>query len=319
MSLLEVRKLRVDFHAAWGVVPVLDAVSFAVEAGETLGIVGESGCGKSVTALSILGLLPEPAGRIVAGQVLFEGRDLTKLALRELRRLRGNEIAIVFQDPMSSLNPVLPLGLQLTEALVWQGVRDARDAGQLAIQMLAEVGIAEPALRAQEYPHQMSGGMRQRALLAMALACRPKLLIADEPTTGLDATVQAQILDLLARKRLEHSMAMLLITHNLAVVAERCDRVVVMYAGQVAEAGSRQEILGEPAHPYTRGLLRSLPERCPPGKRLSPLPGSVPASRDYPLGCRFRTRCSRASAACERPAPLVQLSAKHRVYCHHPE
>jgi len=268
-ALLTVRDLRTWFHTDQGVARAVDGVSFDVRSGETLGIVGESGCGKTVTSLSILGLLPTPPARIHDGSsIRFDGRELVGLGERGMRALRGNEISMIFQEPMSSLNPVYTVGSQIAEALRLHRGLDRKGARTEVVRLLSEVGIAEPDRRVDEYPHQLSGGMRQRVMIAMALSCEPKLLIADEPTTALDVTIQAQILELLAALRRRHGMAVLLITHDLGVVAEVCDRVVVMYAGQVVETGTVHEIFADPRHPYTRGLLDSLPSVDDPGQRL---------------------------------------------------
>jgi oligopeptide/dipeptide ABC transporter ATP-binding protein len=308
--LLEVENLRTWFTSEAGTARAVDGVSFHVEAGETLGIVGESGCGKTVTSLSIMGLIPQPPGRIVEdSSIRFRGRELTTLPPREFRRIRGNEIAMIFQEPMTSLNPVYTVGDQIRESLRLHrkmGRKEARAAGVAA---LREVGIPEPDRRFDEYPHQLSGGMRQRVMIAMALSCEPDLLIADEPTTALDVTIQAQILDLLAELRTRRGMAMLLITHDLGVVAEVCDRVLVMYAGQVVEAGSVEDIFHRPRHPYTRGLLASLPRLEDRGRRLNPIEGTVPSPVNWPVGCRFRDRCPHAWERCaaEQP-PLLEVA-----------
>ncbi len=309
--LLEVRDLRTVFTSEGGVARAVDGVGFRIAAGETLGIVGESGCGKTVTALSILGLVPRPAGRILEGSsIRFRGRELTSMPERALRRVRGNEIAMVFQEPMTSLNPVFTVGNQIVESLhVHRGMgrTDARKAG---IAALREVGIPEPEERFDAYPHELSGGMRQRVMIAMALSCEPDLLIADEPTTALDVTIQAQILDLLDRVRSARGMAMLLITHDLGVVAEACDRVLVMYAGQVVESGTVEEIFHRPRHPYTRGLLASLPRLEGAGRRLNPIEGTVPSPLRWPPGCRFHDRCPHAWSRCrEAPPELFEVDA----------
>lgn len=319
MPLLEVKNLKTHFFTDAGVLPSVDGISFAVDAGETLGIVGESGCGKSVTAMSILRLIPEPPGRIVGGEVLFRGRDLTKLRLPELRKIRGNDIAMIFQEPMTSLNPVYTVGNQIVEAIMLHQRKSADEARALAITMLEQVGIPEPATRIDEYPHQMSGGMKQRVMIAMALSCNPSLLIADEPTTALDVTIQAQILELLARIQKERGMAVMLITHDLGVVAQVCQRVVVMYAGQVAETAPTASLFAKPAHPYTLGLMGSLPNRVPRGQRLPTISGSVPSPQNYPSGCRFRNRCNFATDVCATPAPEITLGPAHTAFCHHPQ
>jgi len=312
--LLSVRDLRTWFYTDQGIAKAVDGVSFDIYAGETLGIVGESGCGKTVTSLSILGLLPQPPAKIEAGSsIRFDGKELIGCPEREMRALRGNEISMIFQEPMSSLNPVYSVGNQISEALRLHRRMNRKSARAETIRLLGEVGIGEPERRVDEYPHQLSGGMRQRVMIAMALSCEPKLLIADEPTTALDVTIQAQILELLASLRRRHGMAVLLITHDLGVVAEVCDRVVVMYAGQVVETGTVYEIFADPQHPYTRGLLDSLPSVENPGQRLKAIPGSVPTPTQWPVGCRFRERCSLAGDGCEIAQPLVSLGTDGRL------
>ena len=315
-ALLSVRDLRTWFHTDQGVARAVDGVSFDVRPQETLGIVGESGCGKTVTSLSILGLLPQPPAKIEDGSsIRFGGEELVGASQRRMRSLRGNEISMIFQEPMSSLNPVYRVGDQIGEALRLHRGMDRRAARAEAVRLLGEVGIPEPARRVDEYPHQLSGGMRQRVMIAMALSCEPKLLIADEPTTALDVTIQAQILDLLASLRENHGMAVLLITHDLGVVAEVCDRVVVMYAGQVVETGAVYEIFEDPRHPYTRGLLDSLPSVDDRGQRLRSIPGTVPNPIAWPAGCRFHERCPVAVEGCEKPQELVELGPDRGARC----
>jgi oligopeptide/dipeptide ABC transporter ATP-binding protein len=310
--LLRVRDLKTYFvtEQGRGTARAVDGVSFEVQPGETLGIVGESGCGKTVTSLSILRLIPEPPGHIRPGSFIeFEGRNLLTLEPRDLRAIRGNQIAMVFQEPMTSLNPVFTVGDQIAEAaILHQGL--SRAAGRArAIEMLKLVGIPDPEERVDHYPHQMSGGMRQRVMIAMALVCRPKLLIADEPTTALDVTIQAQILELLDRLQAELGMAVMLITHDLGVVAGSADRVVVMYAGQVVEQAPTPELFARPLHPYTEGLLASVPRLdAPPagaraGGRLHSIPGQVPAATAWPSGCRFHPRCPYAWDRCRAEEP----------------
>ena len=317
--LLSVRDLRTYFYTRAGVVKAVDGVSFDLRRGEVLGIVGESGSGKSVTALSIMRLIPDPPGRIVSGSITYEGRDLVTLPERELRRLRGNDIGMIFQDPMTALNPVFTIGYQLTETLrVHQGLRGRR-AQYRAAELLARVGIPEPARRLKDYPHSFSGGMRQRVMIAMALACNPKLIIADEPTTALDVTIQAQILDLLRGLRQDFATAILLITHDLGVVASLCDRVVVMYGGKVLETGTALETFKSPVQPYTRGLLESIPRLDRPrGEPLTPIPGSPPDLLHPPRGCPFVPRCPLALQRCVHEMPPldpVAGSATHRAAC----
>ncbi len=306
MALLDVQNLRTYFSTDAGTARAVDGVSFAVEKGETVGIVGESGCGKTVTSLSIMGLVPDPPGRIETGSsIRLRGQELVGMTEGELRRIRGNEIAMIFQEPMTSLNPVFTVGSQIREALVLHRKLGRRDARRIGIDLLREVGIPEPEQRFGEYPHQLSGGMRQRVMIAMALSCEPDLLIADEPTTALDVTIQAQILELLADLTARRAMAVLLITHDLAVVAEVCDRVLVMYAGQIVEAGTVEEIFLEPQHPYTEGLLESLPRMSAGGGRLHPIHGTVPNPVSWPEGCRFSSRCSHTWDRCAAQMPLL--------------
>jgi peptide/nickel transport system ATP-binding protein len=313
MALLQVRNLSTHFRTHAGVARAVDGVSFRVEEGETVGIVGESGCGKTVTCLSIMGLVPRPTGRILPGSsVRLAGRELVGLAERELRRVRGEEVAMIFQDPMSSLNPVIPVGEQIAEALRLHRGLKRSEISEVTTSLLREVGFPDPEGRLGAYPHQLSGGMRQRVMIAMALSCQPALLIADEPTTALDVTIQAQILDLLAGLRRQRGMGLLLITHDLGVVAEVCDRVVVMYAGQVVESGTVEEIFGLPRHPYTRGLLASLPGLEEERPELRPIPGSVPSPLSFPDGCRFRDRCMHAWERCREAPPLVSVGGGSR-------
>jgi len=319
MTLLQVKDLKTHFFTDAGVLPSVDGISFHINAGETLGIVGESGCGKSVTAMSILRLVPDPPGRIVGGEILFRGIDLCKLPLKNLRKIRGNDIAMIFQEPMTSLNPVYTVGNQIIEAIMLHQKKEPEQARNLAIAMLKQVGIPEPEIRIDEYPHQMSGGMKQRVMIAMALSCNPALLIADEPTTALDVTIQAQILELLARIQRERAMAVMLITHDLGVVAEVCQRVVVMYAGRVAETAPTASLFAKPSHPYTLGLMGSLPNRVPRGQRLPTISGSVPSPQNFPTGCRFRNRCQFATDICSTTPPEVQIAPEHKVFCHHPQ
>jgi oligopeptide/dipeptide ABC transporter ATP-binding protein len=321
--LLEVRDLRTQFFTREGAVHAVDGVSFAVERGKTLGIVGESGSGKSVTALSIMGLLPQPPAKIVGGQVLFEGRDLATLRERELEDIRGKEIAMIFQDPMTSLNPTLTIGLQITETLRRHFDTSKDEARKRAVQLLEEVHIPNAAARLDDYPHRYSGGMRQRVMIAIALACNPKLLIADEPTTALDVTVQAGILDLLEELREQHDMAMILITHDMGVVAEAADDVAVMYAGQIVEQASVLDLFDRPEHPYTEALLGALPQLEGAGireGRLTAIPGRPPGLIDPPDSCRFAPRCPYAgSDSCTTEMPqLRELRPGHWVRSAHP-
>ena len=309
MSLLQVANLRTWFDTDSGTARAVDGVSFELRKGETLGIVGESGCGKTVTSLSIMGLVPDPPGRIVEGSsIRLDGRELVGMPHGELRRLRGNEMAMIFQEPMTSLNPVYTVGDQIREALRQHRGLGRAEARRVGVDLLREVGISDPDQRFDEYPHQLSGGMRQRVMIAMALSCEPDLLIADEPTTALDVTIQAQILELLAAAQRAKGMALLLITHDLGVVAEVCDRVLVMYAGQVVETGTVRRIFETPRHPYTQGLLDSLPGRAAGRRRLRPIEGTVPSATEWPAGCRFRDRCPHAWERCAAsPPPLIGI------------
>jgi oligopeptide/dipeptide ABC transporter ATP-binding protein len=315
--LLSVRDLSVGFVTENGMVRAVDGVSFDVPKGKTLGLVGESGCGKSVTAFSIMRLLPQPYGQILNGQVLFEGRDLTRLPLADMHGIRGARISMVFQEPQSALNPVQTIGRQVSEVFLLHQTQDKRAALAASIEMLGKVSIPSPEVRAGEYPHQLSGGMRQRVVIAMALACRPALLIADEPTTALDVTIQAQILELMRELQREMGMSIILITHDLGVIAETCDEVAVMYAGRIAEQGSVDAIFSRPAHPYTRGLLASIPRLSTPRKsRLATIEGMVPSLMELPSGCRFRNRCPYARPACaEIVPPLETVAGDHKVSC----
>ena len=319
MPLLEVTDLRTYFTTDAGVARAVDGVSLQVGPGETLGIVGESGCGKTVTALSVLGLIPSPPGEIVSGSsIRFNDEELLGARPARLREIRGNAISMIFQEPMTSLNPVLTVGHQIEEVLRLHRGLSKREARAAGVALLAEVGIPEPDQRFDCYPHQMSGGMLQRVMIAIALSCEPRLLIADEPTTALDVTIQAQILDLLVSLQRRHGMALLLITHDLGVIAEVCDRVLVMYGGQIVETGTTEEILTCPEHPYTQGLLASLPGVGDRNVRLNPIPGTVPSAVDWPEGCRFRDRCSFAWGRCAESVPdllPVQEGASRSARC----
>lgn len=317
--LLNVSDLRVYFQTEAGILKAVDGVSFEIAAGETLGLVGESGCGKSVTAYSILKLLPSPPARYEGGEIRFRGESLLELDDRELRRVRGNLISMIFQEPMSSLNPIMSIGAQIVEAIREHQKKSNREAREIAVDMLRRVGIGSPQSRLREYPHQLSGGMKQRAMIAMALACRPSLLIADEPTTALDVTIQAQILELLNELRRDLSMSVLLITHDLGVVAETCDRVAVMYAGKIVESSPVAMLFDSPKHPYTHGLFRSLPTLIEKKKKLAVIPGAVPNPLDFPSGCRFRTRCSMAQEICKQEPPLREIEPAHLSACHFAE
>lgn len=315
--ILEVKRLRTHFFTEEGVVPSVNGVSVHIDAEETLGLVGESGCGKSVTSLSIMRLIPSPPGRIVGGEVLFRGRDLLQMPMDQMRRIRGNDIAMIFQEPMTSLNPVYPVGDQIAEAVILHQKVKRREALDRAVEMLRLVGISSPAERLYQYPHQMSGGMRQRIMIAMALSCNPQLLIADEPTTALDVTIQAQILELMKDMRQKFHSAILLITHDLGVVAEMTDRVAVMYAGKVVEEASTKDLFRRPLHPYTTGLMESIPRvDTPAGTRLHVIDGVVPNLLRLPSGCAFAPRCPKAMDVCRVEEPrLAEVEPGRQVSC----
>jgi oligopeptide transport system ATP-binding protein len=316
--LLEILDLHTEFRTGAGVVRAVDGVSYNVGAGETVAVVGESGSGKSVTALSVLRLIPDPPGRITAGSVVFAGRDLLLLSEPEMREIRGGEIGMVFQEPMTSLNPVLTIGRQITETLEQHRGLDRKAAVQRAEALLVQVGIAEPARRLKQYPHQLSGGMRQRVMIAIALACDPKLIIADEPTTALDVTIQAQILELMKALTRDRGIALIIITHNLGVVARYADRVNVMYAGRIVECGPAAEVYHDPRHPYTVALLRSVPRLDRPRQaRLDPVEGQPPDLTRLDAGCAFRPRCRLADESCAaaRPDLLPVGNEYHSAAC----
>jgi oligopeptide/dipeptide ABC transporter ATP-binding protein len=320
--LLRVRDLVVEFATDQGIVRAVDGVSFDVGVGETVGLVGESGCGKTVTGLAILGLIPKPPGRIVSGSIEFQGIDLTQLSEQRLRKIRGSEISMVFQEPMTALNPVFRIGSQMIEVLRLHQQLSHRQARAAAIEMLAKVGIPEPAMRINEYPHQLSGGMRQRVMIAMALSCSPKLLVADEPTTALDVTTQAQVLEQIVKLQSEFGMAMILVTHDLGVVAETCRQAIVMYCGSVVENAPVDELFAHPRHPYTAGLLASIPRiRETRMSELPVIPGMVPDLLHLPDGCHFAERCSKAVALCRQQRPTLALLPKTQtqVACHDPD
>jgi peptide/nickel transport system ATP-binding protein len=313
--LLEVKGLTTQFHLSGGVLRAVEGVDLTLEPGETLALVGESGCGKSITAASIMRLVPPP-GRIVSGEVLFKGVDLLQLSQEEMRGIRGNQIAMVFQDPMTSLNPVFTIGSQVAEGLRIHRGLSRLQAETEAVEILSLVGIPTPRERIRDYPHQLSGGMRQRVMIAMALACRPELVIADEPTTALDVTIQAQILELLDRLKEETRMGLILITHNLGIVAERAHRTAIMYAGQIVEMAETGELFSNPLHPYTRGLLASLPEFAKPGERLATIAGSVPDLKQELAGCPFKERCPICDQACATHKPGMKEAGRgHAVRC----
>ena len=326
-KLLDIEELRVSFHLPEGIARAVDGVSFDLAAGETLGLVGESGCGKSVTSLSILGLVPSPPGRIEAGRIQFEQRNLLDLDAERLRRIRGRDIAMIFQEPMTSLNPVLPIGRQVAEPLMIHKALSRSDALAEAAAWLDHVKIPAARKRLGDYPHQLSGGMRQRVMIAMAMVCRPKLLIADEPTTALDVTIQAQILSLMLELKSELNMSLLLITHDLGVVAQMASRVVVMYAGQIVEEGGLIDIFDRPFHPYTRGLLKSMPRlgnrRDGQAPRLHEIPGSVHSLTEAVIGCKFADRCPDTFDICKQQQPeLFEIRAGQHARCwlkHYPD
>jgi peptide/nickel transport system ATP-binding protein len=318
-TLLEIRNLKTHFKTEAGVAKAVDGVDLNVYAGEVLGLVGESGSGKSVTALSILRLIPSPPGDIVDGSIRYKGQELLKLSWEEVRKIRGNEISMIFQEPMTSLNPVFTIGMQLMEGVLEHEGCSKKEAFDRSVEMLTLVGIPEPSSRMNDYPHQFSGGMRQRVMIAIALACNPALLIADEPTTALDVTIQAQILELMLEvKEARKDAAILLITHNLGVVAETCDRVAVMYGGKMQEIGTAKEIFENPQHPYTRGLLASLPSvDGDKHERLKTIPGNVPNIHELPVGCKFATRCEEKLDRCDMEEPdFHQVAPDHRSRCH---
>lgn len=327
-KLLEVKNLKTFFYTDDGIAKAVDDVSYDLDKGETLGIVGESGCGKSVSALSIMRLIPDPPGKIVDGEILFKGQDLVKLNEHEMEDIRGNDIAMIFQEPMTSLNPVFTCGFQIDEAVILHQKVSKEEAKKRSIEMLRLVGIPGPEQRYNEYPHQLSGGLRQRVMIAMALSCNPEILIADEPTTALDVTVQAQILELIKKLQREFGMGVIMITHDLGVIAEISDRVAVMYASKVVEYSTADEIFYNHKHPYTQGLLSSIPKLNKANERLATIDGTVPAATNYPIGCHFATRCkyvdskepSKGSKCWTLEPPLVQIGGAkdmHTVACHY--
>ncbi len=317
MPLLQVKNLKTHFFSDDSVTKAVDGVSYEVEAGETVALVGESGCGKSVSSLSVMQLIPQPPGKIVDGEIIFDGRDLLSLSSEEMRRMRAKEIAMIFQEPMTSLNPVITIETQLTEAMTLQLGLTSAQAKTKAIELLERVGIPEPATRLKQYPHEFSGGMRQRVMVAMALSCEPKLIIADEPTTALDVTIQAQILDLMKDLASERDMALLIITHNLGVVARYADRINIMYAGRIIERGTCKDIFANPRHPYTLGLLESIPRLDQPkGSKLIPIPGQPPNLAELPPGCSFQPRCRFAQEKCSAEYPdTTDLGNGHLSAC----
>lgn len=319
--ILSVRDLKTEFEVEHGVVQVLDGVSFDVPKGKTLGIVGESGCGKSVTATSIMGLLPRPYGRVNGGEIHYDGLDLAKIPKEEFYKVRGNRISMIFQEPMTALNPVQPVGKQIAEVYrLHRPDITKEEYRSRSIEMLTKVGIPEPDRRYDEFPHQLSGGMRQRVMIAIALACEPDILIADEPTTALDVTIQAQILELMQKLQDENGMSIIFITHDLGVVAEMCDEVVVMYAGRVAEQANVYDLFEKSQHPYTQGLLASIPRLDgTPKTELQTIPGQVPSLADMPEGCRFATRCPKVTDICRKTPELIEVHTQHQAACWHIE
>ncbi len=316
-KILQVKDLQTTFFTDTGEIPAVDHIEFHVNEGEILGIVGESGCGKSVTSLSIMGLVPKPPGEIVGGQILFEDRDLLEMSEKQMREIRGNEIAMIFQEPMTSLNPLFTIGNQITEAiLIHEKKWSKKQASERAVEMLKLVGLPRASDLMKEYPHQLSGGMRQRVMIAMALVCDPKVLIADEPTTALDVTIQAQILKLMKDLNTRLNTAVLLITHDLGVVAETCERVIVMYSGQIIEEASAKTVFENPQHPYTKGLIQSVPDMRYKKDRLYSIKGSVPRPGTVKQGCRFAARCEFAFDRCLQENPeLYETSSAHKTRC----
>ena len=315
MSLLEVKDLTVYYEKKNSVTKALNGISFTLENGETLGLVGETGAGKTTTALSIMNLVPNPPGKIKSGSIFFQGKDVLKMGKKELGQYRGSDVAMIFQDPMTSLNPVMTVGDQIIETIRHHKKISRVQANSEAVKMLETVGIGRERLN--EYPHQFSGGMKQRVVIAIALACNPKLLLADEPTTALDVTIQAQILDLMAELKKEFQTAMLLITHDLGVVAEVCDKVAIIYAGQIVEFGTLEDIFSHPAHPYTIGLFGSLPDLDSDADRLNPIPGMMPDPTALPEGCAFCSRCQHSNEQCKSISPkTIEVSKGHFVMCH---
>lgn len=314
--ILEVKGLKTYFTTKHGTSKAVDGIDFSLHKGETLGIVGESGCGKSMTSLSILRLIPSPPGKIAGGSILFKGKDLVSISEDEMRQIRGNEISMIFQEPMTSLNPVIPVGEQIAEAIRLHQKLGKKAAWEKAVEMLKLVGIPSPEKRAKQEPFQLSGGMRQRVMIAMALACTPEVLIADEPTTALDVTIQAQIIELIKDLQSKLGMGVIMITHDLGVVAETCDRVVVMYAGNIVEHASVDQIFANPKHPYTQGLLNSLPKINEDVEELNTIDGNVPSPYNMPAGCRFASRCSHVKEICTSQNPdLVDLDDGNQVRC----
>ena len=315
-TVLEVRDLCVEFNTAEGKVQAVSGLDYVLHAGEKLGIVGESGSGKSVSSLAVMGLIPNPPGKVTEGQILYRGQDILKKSQRELEKLRGNEISMIFQEPMTSLNPIHRCGSQIAESLRLHRGMNKKQAMEEAVKLMKAVGIANPEARALEYPHQMSGGMRQRVMIAMALACRPNILIADEPTTALDVTIQAQILREMQDLKEQHDMSMIMITHDLGIVAQVCDEVAVIYAGRIVEYGDIREVFKDTRHPYTQGLFDSLPKINDDREMLDPIPGMMPDPMELPEGCAFAPRCKYATEKCSQALPpKTHFSEKHYAAC----
>ncbi|WP_286923376.1 MULTISPECIES: ABC transporter ATP-binding protein [Lysinibacillus] len=315
-TVLEVKDLQTYFYSSEGVAKAVDGVSFTLQKGETLGIVGESGCGKSMTSLSLLRLVPSPPGKIINGKILLNNTDILKLSDEELRKIRGNKISMIFQEPMTSLNPVLSVGEQIAESIRLHQGLSRKEAWQKAVDMIRLVGIPAPEKRAKQEPYQLSGGMRQRIMIAMALACTPDVLIADEPTTALDVTIQAQIIDIIQNLQKQLGMSIIFITHDLGVVAEICDKIAVMYAGQVVEEGTTESLFEKPLHPYTNGLIQSLPKLYEDQEELSTIHGTVPSPYNYPIGCRYAERCPFATDLCHEKQPeLLTVEPEKKVRC----
>ena len=315
-TVLEVKNLQTYFYSSEGVAKAVDGVCFTLQKGETLGIVGESGCGKSMTSLSLLRLVPSPPGKIINGEILLNNTDILKLSDEELRKIRGNKISMIFQEPMTSLNPVLSVGEQIAESIRLHQGLSRKEAWQKAVDMIRLVGIPAPEKRAKQEPYQLSGGMRQRIMIAMALACTPDVLIADEPTTALDVTIQAQIIDIIQNLQKQLGMSIIFITHDLGVVAEICDKIAVMYAGQVVEEGTTESLFEKPLHPYTNGLIQSLPKLYEDQEELSTIHGTVPSPYNYPTGCRYAERCPFASDVCREKQPeLLTVELEKKVRC----
>ncbi|MFW6268649.1 MAG: ABC transporter ATP-binding protein [Bacillota bacterium] len=319
-KIIDVDNLKTYFYTEEGVVKAVDGVDFEIYPGETLGVVGESGCGKSVTSLSIMGLIESPPGKIVDGKIIYNDRDLTTLSQPQMREIRGNDISMIFQEPMTSLNPVYTIGDQIAEAMLMHQDISKKEALNKSVELLSKVGIPSPEQRVKEYPHQLSGGMRQRVMIAIALACDPALLIADEPTTALDVTIQAQILELMEDLKQRFNMSIMLITHDLGVIAEVTDRVAVMYAGKIVEYTDIYSLFKNPEHPYTWGLMNSIPKLKQDTDRLEAIPGAVPSPLELPEGCKYNTRCMLADEKCKAREPEIEeINSGHKIRCWHPD